>query len=323
MKVIDFDGTVLDATFSLQPPEDGAVSIVFESSGGRAGGPNQRNLEYRRGLSVILERLQAMGATITEIRVETERTRTLPSDDQRVILDGRTFPLHLSTVGEDVESLRRAISRFARRVGQDADKLSRSGGSSRRLRFFLDNVPTDPDVLERQIGGTGAQGDVDVVDAVVELAAGRRRGNGQGFLLSQKVRKCVEDYAVRWAIRHYESEGWSVSDVGAFQSFDLLCSRGQEELRVEVKGTTTPGEGVILTPNEVTHAREQHPKVELFVVAAIVVEHPEDEHPLAIGGAAYVQKEWWPDDSELVPVGYRYLTGIGHGESSGAWSTVA
>jgi hypothetical protein len=41
MKVIDFDGTVLDATFSVQPPEGGVVSVVFESSGGHEGGPEE------------------------------------------------------------------------------------------------------------------------------------------------------------------------------------------------------------------------------------------------------------------------------------------
>jgi hypothetical protein len=58
MKVVDFDGIVLDATFSVQPPEDGVVSLVFESSGGHQSGPNPRNLQYRQGLNVLLRRLQ-------------------------------------------------------------------------------------------------------------------------------------------------------------------------------------------------------------------------------------------------------------------------
>src|SRR4051812_24628999 len=56
MKVVDFDGTVLDATFSVQPPEGGVVSVVFESSGGQEGGPNPRNIQYRPGLIVLLRR---------------------------------------------------------------------------------------------------------------------------------------------------------------------------------------------------------------------------------------------------------------------------
>jgi hypothetical protein len=53
VKVIDFDATVLDASFSISK-EDAGWSLVFESSGGRAGGPNPRNLQYRRGLNVLV-----------------------------------------------------------------------------------------------------------------------------------------------------------------------------------------------------------------------------------------------------------------------------
>src|SRR5438309_1019657 len=101
MKVVDFDGTVLDATFSVQPPERGVVSVVFESSGGHEGGPNPRNLQYRQGLNVLLQRLQQMHAVIPEIRVETERTRLLPIEEQRIVIPDRPFPVALSSV-EDV-----------------------------------------------------------------------------------------------------------------------------------------------------------------------------------------------------------------------------
>ena len=38
----------------------------------------------------------------------------------------------------------------------------------------------------------------------------------------------------------------------ATESYDLICRRGDEVKHVEVKGTTTDGAEVILTPNEVT-----------------------------------------------------------------------
>jgi hypothetical protein len=77
MKVVDFDGTVLDATILVQPTEVGVASVVFESSGGHEGGPNPRNLQYRQGLNVLLQRLKLLGASVPEIRVETARTRLL------------------------------------------------------------------------------------------------------------------------------------------------------------------------------------------------------------------------------------------------------
>jgi len=155
MKVTDFDGTVLDATFSVERLKDGEVSLVYESSGGRAGGPNPRNLDYRRGLRALLERLKKMDAVLIDLRVETERTRKLSAEEQRVALYELPYPFRLASV-PNVDDLRKEISRAARRVGQDPDKLSRPGGSSRRLRFVLGGLPSDPAALERELGSGSA-----------------------------------------------------------------------------------------------------------------------------------------------------------------------
>jgi hypothetical protein len=205
-------------------------------------------------------------------------------------------------------------------VGQDADKLARPGGSSRRLRLFLADVPADQAALERQLSGSGAEAEAEAVEAVVELVAGRSRAKGQGFLISHAVRKCVEDYAIRWSVRHYEHEGWSVSNVGATESYDLRCSRGTEELHVEVKGTTTAGETVILTRNEVAHAEQQRPDMELFLVAGITVDEPGSEHPHASGGHAYVRRGWSPEAQQLLPVGFVYSTAVG--DAAAPWLNV-
>src|ERR1022692_3621193 len=117
MKIVDFDGTVLDATFSVQPAESSGISVVFESSGGHQGGPNPRNLQYRQGLNVLLRRLQLMNAAVREIRVETERTRLLPIEQQCIVIPGLMFPVALSSI-EDIDAFRQEISRYGRKVGQ-------------------------------------------------------------------------------------------------------------------------------------------------------------------------------------------------------------
>lgn len=320
MKVVDLDGTVLDATFSVLPLEHGVISLDYESSGGsHRGEASHRNHHYRQGLNVLFQRLQSMNAVIPEIRIETGTARTLPVEKQRIVIPDRPFPVALASV-DNIEEFRQEISRYGREVGQATAGASK-GGSSRRLRIFLSGVPTDQAELEWQLAGQGAEADASAVATVVKMAAGRSRG-GQGFLVSQAVRKLVEEYAVAWAIRHYEAQGWTVQDVGSTESFDLRCTREDaKERHVEVKGTTGIGETVILTRNEVAHAREWHPNVDLFVVTEIRVEGRDSDKPTACGGCAHVCLDWQPAEEALTAVGYEYFTDL-CGTASAAWKQV-
>src|SRR5713226_9450094 len=88
----------------------------------------------------------------------------------------------------------------------------------------------------------------------------------QGYRLSPELRRAIETHAVKMAIKDCEKRGWKAVDVSHKESYDLLCSRGKDEMRVEVKGTTSKGREVLLTPNEVSHARAAYPNVMLLVV---------------------------------------------------------
>ena len=77
MKVVDIDGAILDATFSVLPLEGGIISLDYESSGGsHRGEPSHRNHHYRQGLNVLFQRLQSINAVIPEIRIETGTARS-------------------------------------------------------------------------------------------------------------------------------------------------------------------------------------------------------------------------------------------------------
>ena len=142
-------------------------------------------------------------------------------------------------------------------------------------------------------------------DAVKD-AAGKvaHRGRGQGFQLDQQVKVAVEALAMNMATEFY-SKAWVVEDVHSTESYDLICRRGDEVKHVEVKGTTTDGAEVILTPNEVKHARE-HPYTALFVVSNITVERAEDGTVIATGGKHHLYDPWRLDDGTLTPLGFRY-----------------
>ena len=140
---------------------------------------------------------------------------------------------------------------------------------------------------------------------VQETEAGVRRifapSRGQGFGLTKQERRKVELYAMHWAIRHYSTQWDVVQDVSARCSYDLLCRTGDRELRVEVKGTMSTGDQVVLTRREVEEAAT--PGYELFVCSDIVLDHEGDE-VLASGGRSRVISAWDATQHRLVPIAY-------------------
>lgn len=74
-------------------------------------------------------------------------------------------------------------------------------------------------------------------------------------------------------------------------------------MRVEVKGTTSSGNEVILTPGEVGHARTQYPNVGLFVVANIVLS---GENKPSGGDGRFVTP-WKVEDASLRPLGFSHV----------------
>ena len=100
----------------------------------------------------------------------------------------------------------------------------------------------------------------DIIDALHEEpaeaaidAAEQTRSARQGFKVSPTVRKAIEEHAVEMARAHYAAKGYTVRIVG--KPYDLDCSCDGSQVYVEVKGTQTSGEEVLLTPGEVRFAR--------------------------------------------------------------------
>ena len=107
------------------------------------------------------------------------------------------------------------------------------------------------------------------------------------------------------ASAHFEKLGYRVDDVGAEESYDLRCRMKNVELHVEVKGTTTFGTNIVLTPNEVAHARE-NAHVALFVYSNIAL-GIDGGAPKCTGGEANIIDPWRIDgNGELRPIGYTY-----------------
>ena len=103
----------------------------------------------------------------------------------------------------------------------------------------------------------------------------------------------------------FYAQAWDVEDVHGRESYDLLCRRGDEVKHVEVKGTTTDGAEVILTPNEVRHARENK-FTALFVLSNVKIERAEDGTVTVTGGIRRLYDPWYLEDGTLLPLGFRY-----------------
>ena len=104
----------------------------------------------------------------------------------------------------------------------------------------------------------------------------------------------------------FYSKAWDVEDVHGTESYGLICRRGDEIKHVEVKGTTTDGAEVILTPNEVRHAQENL-YTALFVHSNITIEHhAEDGAITATGRTHHSYDPWHLDEGRLTPLGFRY-----------------
>lgn len=132
-----------------------------------------------------------------------------------------------------------------------------------------------------------------------------RRAARQGRQIDPKVRKLVEARAMKMAAAYYEKRGYSVEDTSATQPYDLVCRAPGAEFRVEVKGTQTLGEGVIVTRNEVEAARQYGSTTHLFIVHSIEVEQTDSGYQLS-GGKLRLIKDWRPADSDLSPIQFMY-----------------
>jgi hypothetical protein len=129
------------------------------------------------------------------------------------------------------------------------------------------------------------------------------KSGSQGYEQDPEMRSAVELYAESIATRHYESQGYQVEKFG--KPFDLLCKKEGELIHVEVKGSRSKLDTVILTINEVSDAENAAWQSDLFVVDQIVVER-NGKDLAASGGAARVIQKWVPAKEMLAPSQFRY-----------------
>lgn len=213
------------------------------------------------------------------------------------------------------QSLKSRDSRFKGRAYEDANIVA--------LEYVAGLIPDDDRLLSDLHGLlpllAQLYGEVPVQPLSTSYASTTSRSDssertegepsGQGRLLDSVARRKIELHAEDAAIRHFSNLGWDVVRVGHLKlGYDLACQKESgETLHVEVKGTQTRGEKVILTDNEVRHSREAvgcgagHA---LYVVSNIKVSMEGGIH--CSGGETKCMWPWDIDDKDLAVTEYSY-----------------
>jgi hypothetical protein len=110
----------------------------------------------------------------------------------------------------------------------------------------------------------------------------------QGYQSNQQIKEAVEAYAMKQAEVHY-GKRYDV-DAGKARNnpFDMECTTPKRKIYVEVKGTQTSGDEVILTDGEKDHLGKNVHCSELFVLHHIHVRGK--RHPRSSGGQRRIVK---------------------------------
>ncbi len=121
---------------------------------------------------------------------------------------------------------------------------------------------------------------------------------GQGRIQDPERRKKIEDAAQDRLTCHYENLGYEVQDVRYQGPYDAIATRGTETRYLEAKGTTTAGDTVIVTRNEVAWART-HPDQCVIGIWAGIRFTPDGEVDPEQG--TFTVHPWNPDTGTLTP----------------------
>lgn len=147
----------LDTAFSVGRSKN-TDFLILESRG-----PEQ-NTDYHLGLQSLLHTMALLDATLTDIYIDSERTRALPIAKRRLAVIGMQYPLQMRRV-EHPEALRRSLTAAAAATGRSVETDSGGNPSNRlRLEFALSE-----ELALADLAASFAQGDESAVPATSEF----------------------------------------------------------------------------------------------------------------------------------------------------------
>ncbi len=141
-------------------------------------------------------------------------------------------------------------------------------------------------------------------EEAVETFENTRQGRGQAFALKE-VRDIIEKYSMEKAKGYFKGLGYKVDDHHKNRPYDLKCSGNGEEYFVEVKGTQSNGNQILLTPREVDWVNAHKKSMKLFILHSIDLSGKTPQL-IASAGEILVIEPWKLNKNNLNPIGYTY-----------------
>lgn len=120
-------------------------------------------------------------------------------------------------------------------------------------------------------------------------------------------RQAIELHAMDIVWKYFSDYGWSIEDTHKNKPYDFIVRKDQDILYIEVKGTTSLGETVILTPNEVRHHQSHYPNTCLAIVKNIILENTTYGELSCTGGILDIYCPWKPNEADLKPMAFEYF----------------
>lgn len=172
------------------------------------------------------------------------------------------------------------------------------------LDYLFDRISATDDADDSATNVSQAQTVAEAEQIALEILE-KEQAKGQGFRLNKTLRLRLEQYAMDAAKAYFKSSRFVVEDHSKNHPYDLYCRRGKQVLYVEVKGTQTHAQQVILTNGEVEFARRHKGQMALFIFHSINVFEVRGDFQLKGGGRRLIHP-WDVDQGRLSPLSFMY-----------------
>lgn len=126
----------------------------------------------------------------------------------------------------------------------------------------------------------------------------------QGYGLNSRERRAVELHAMELTRLHLEKLGYTVRDDSSNNSYDFLATSLTEEIKVEVKGTTSHhADAILVTKNELDLHRDPSERTAISIVTGIKLEN-RSTSPTCSGGLVEYRDPSAIDSWEIIPTAF-------------------